>query len=853
MSGSLLLRQERLRQLAPSRSFLQALTRRLRSSWPVLLILLLPVLLLRASLFGGRAPTADDTLIWFPPWSSDLASLHYTPQNPLLSDDPLEINAWTFFTHQELTAGRFPFWNPTVAGGTPFFSAGQPAVLYPLLWLEAFIPYPFGLTVVTLLKWWLLGLGMYVFARSSLKLAQLPALIPALSFMLGSFWIVWLVHQLSWAVMLLPWLLWATERALRTSSIRRLIALALVVALIGLTGHPEMSFHVTLAGGLYACWLVVGHPAGSWFERSRLLGRAVGIYVLGVLLAAVQYLPTLRQIPLMMDPVLRAQAPISHFLPPTASVTWVVPNIWGWGSYFWGPEDYNETVFYAGAVALVLACVALLALRRRERRSEVAFFVLLVVVFGTLLYGLPPGSWLIRLPVISTDDWSRLGLLAILGVSVLAGFGCEEMLAWGQAILAPDHLPGTTSTSLKWRRRVAHPRLLLVGAGLMLLLPLLLLAIDRSYRPQGLDHLVDISWDIFWISVGTLAVWATCLVLFLRRQGWLNKRRAGAFVLGLLLCEQLLFAAPYTPQPPANLAFPETPTLARLQQTVGSARMAAAGSILPPDSMTPYALHDLRGYDPSASARYLQYMLALDPGMVNSPIICCRILTCPSLTLLSVASVAYYATLPEVDANRCAPLAPGQSLTPGPLIPLWTQGGITLWRNTLARPRFYFADTVIPSTGEPQTLAALPTLSAVGHDAIIEGGFQVSQASAEQGTIKIVTDLPGEITLRTQTAAPRWLIVDEGYDPGWQAEVDGIQKTIHPANEMFQAIMVPAGAHTLHLIYRPLSFIAGVLLSSLALLTMLGLLLGDWMLRKRRSMPPLPQQNNTQPGDERLS
>ena len=94
--------------------------------------------------------------------------------------------------------------------------------------------------------------------------------------------------------------------------------------------------------------------------------------------------------------------------------------------------------------------------------------------------------------------------------------------------------------------------------------------------------------------------------------------------------------------------------------------------------------------------------------------------------------------------------------------------------------------------------------------------------------------MPGEITLRTQTEAPRWLIVDEGYDSGWQADIDGTRQVIHPANEMFQAFLVPTGTHTIHLRYRPPSFIAGALLSALALLTLLGVLMGAWLRRKRR-------------------
>jgi hypothetical protein len=365
----------------------------------------------------------------------------------------------------------------------------------------------------------------------------------------------------------------------------------------------------------------------------------------------------------------------------------------------------------------------------------------------------------------------------------------------------------------------------------------LLLAVAVGFHPAGWPDWQR-RWAVFWLELAVVLVWTTSVVVWLRRQGHLSRRLVSATLLGLLLVDQLLFAAPYTPQPLARLIYPQTPTITRLQQTIGAARMAAQGAILPPDSTVPYQLHDLRAYDPTASARYLDFMLALDPEIAALPLLCCRTLTCPRLSLLSVASVAYYATLPDMDANLCTRLAPGQTPAPGPLTPLWTQGGLTLWRNTQARPRFYFADQIIPSSSAEQTQAALPRLQADRRDAIIEDASAGTWAMpAEAGAINVLTDAPGEITLRAQTETPRWLVVDEGYDPGWQAAVDGVSQAIHPANELFQAVLMPAGMHTLHLTYRPVDFALGARLSLLAGLVLGLLLLQAWV--RRRGQPRL--------------
>jgi hypothetical protein len=827
-------RRDILEETSRLQSMISALKRWLLAAWPVLVILALPVLLLSHSLFGGGATITGDILLQGPPWSVELPHSGL-PQNPALFDDVFDISPWMLFLRQQLLAGHLPLWDSYVAGGTPFLAADQPGVFYPLNWIAALLPYPFGMTVMTLLKWWVVGLGMYVFGHVSLRLGQASALVAALSFMFSSFIVVWLIHTVGQAAMLLPWAMWATERAIRAPSARRVVVLAVIVALVGFSGHPEMSFHVMLGAGLYALWLAALPRSLSWLARARLLTRWAGGVLLGIGLAAIQYVPTLALLPQTLASQLRGPQYGAIQVPLQGLLTWLVPNIWGTPAQidnYWGPRNYNEEVWYAGVVALVLAFAALLALRRRERRGEIAFFALLAVVFAGLLYRIPPFVWLSRLPILDRDSWTRLGLLAILGVSALAGFGFEEMLAWGKTALAPG--PENENAGAAWRRvwHRANRRVLAALLGLVALLPLLLWAVGRFYHPPHLEA-AQLQWVVPWIRLAVFLLWATGALLLLRWQGWLSGRVVGGLLLGLILCDQLLFAAPYTPQPSASVAYPETPTMARLQQTVGTARMAAASTLIGPDSGLPYGLHDLRAYEITASSRYLHYMLVMDPGLGQTNAFCCQFLDCPSPTLLGVASVEYYATLPDFDPNRCKTLNSGQSAASGPFAPLWTQGGITLWRNTLARPRFYFAAQVTPSGGEAQTLALLPALRPGGRDAIIEGAAPLpDSASAGQGTITVLTDQPGEITLHTQTTTGQWLIVDEGYDSGWQGDVDGASEPLHPANEMFQAIFVPAGAHTIHLLYRPASFLLGMAVSALALLILLGLLLGDWARRR---------------------
>jgi hypothetical protein len=80
-----------------------------------------------------------------------------------------------------------------------------------------------------------------------------------------------------------------------------------------------------------------------------------------------------------------------------------------------------------------------------------------------------------------------------------------------------------------------------------------------------------------------------------------------------------------------------------------------------------------------------------------------------------------------------------------------------------------------------------------------------------------------EILLRTKSAVVGFAEVLEAYDPGWTATVDTAPTPVLPANGFAMAIPVPAGSHTVRLLYKTpgRAMGAGLSLLSLALLAAL--------------------------------
>ncbi len=107
-------------------------------------------------------------------------------------------------------------------------------------------------------------------------------------------------------------------------------------------------------------------------------------------------------------------------------------------------------------------------------------------------------------------------------------------------------------------------------------------------------------------------------------------------------------------------------------------------------------------------------------------------------------------------------------------------------------------------------------------------GFDVSSAERDlglgSGTGSVVWDESGpeRVALTASTDAPGYLVLTDGYDPGWRATVNGAPAPILIANHAFRAVPLPTGVHEVIFEYRPRSFTLGAALSLAAL--------GLWLL-----------------------
>jgi uncharacterized membrane protein YfhO len=111
---------------------------------------------------------------------------------------------------------------------------------------------------------------------------------------------------------------------------------------------------------------------------------------------------------------------------------------------------------------------------------------------------------------------------------------------------------------------------------------------------------------------------------------------------------------------------------------------------------------------------------------------------------------------------------------------------------------------------------------------------QPAQPGAPPDRLTFEDYRPEHITIRSESDRAGFLVLTQSYYPGWQATVDGAPAHLVAADELFQAVHVPAGQHSVEFTFKPRSVQVGEAITIAALgVCLVGLIL-VWTARRRR-------------------
>lgn len=159
-----------------------------------------------------------------------------------------------------------------------------------------------------------------------------------------------------------------------------------------------------------------------------------------------------------------------------------------------------------------------------------------------------------------------------------------------------------------------------------------------------------------------------------------------------------------------------------------------------------------------------------------------------------------------------------------------TIGDTFVYRNEAVMPRAFL---IAGSLGQELTGATPDELARLAAEGTVA-------LDPEAGTATVLGRTPHRFIVGLDLRQDSYLIVGNPWYPGWEARIDGRRATLDQVGGVLQGVSVPAGAHTVEIVYRPRSVWLGLVLC------MVGLILtGVWTQvaaraarRARRTPPP---------------
>jgi hypothetical protein len=338
---------------------------------------------------------------------------------------------------RSIRAGRLPIWNDLWGYGFPGLAESQMGVYYPphlvlygLLPLEA--AYTASLVGHTL---WA-GLGAFWAARK-FGVSSPGAGLAGFSWAACGFFVIHIPHQ--WGYTAGSWMPWAWGLAWVLASGRGTrrtpLLLAVVLTLQVLPGHFQLAFYTEVGVALLSLAAIV-EP--TLRRQGAIRGAvAVGLALLAMApLGAMQLVPTWRLARLAAAQ--RNYEYLSGFAStPVHLVSYVAPGLFHvsplWRPIAWDPfrTSPEEHLAYIGLVPLFLALGVLIREVRREPTTRVLGWLALATLVLSLGPWVPGFSYLIQVPGFSFFRApARWSLATQLALGILAGRGFDTFGNW---------------------------------------------------------------------------------------------------------------------------------------------------------------------------------------------------------------------------------------------------------------------------------------------------------------------------------------------------------------------------------------------------------------------------------------
>ncbi|HQR31385.1 MAG TPA: hypothetical protein PLK30_01525, partial [Blastocatellia bacterium] len=353
-------------------------------------------------------------------WPATFAGRFFVSGDALVYSYPMRSVMWEMIRH-----GQLPLWTPTLLGGYPLLSMAQLALAYPLTWGYLLLSGHAAEQVYVLAPFLLAPMFTYAYARQ-IGRSRCAALLAGLTFGYGGLMASRIATYgfLPNAVMWLPLMLAAIERARVKSFATSLLWVTLAYAMSVLTGLGQGFLYVGLIAVAYALLLSLNTVATTPDPVSKTMFKPLVVCLIGMALAtcisAFQILETMQaQRQSIRSKLSYEMFSGGGFTIAEASQSFLSPFY-----------HYLETeTFIAGLAALMALAAITTLIPRKHRDARLLFWVGMAIVGLVLMLGdnTPVYRWLYHIPLLNLFRApSRHAFEWTFALAILAAYGWDR-------------------------------------------------------------------------------------------------------------------------------------------------------------------------------------------------------------------------------------------------------------------------------------------------------------------------------------------------------------------------------------------------------------------------------------------
>jgi hypothetical protein len=652
---------------------------------------------------------------------------------------------------------------------------------------------------------------MYVFVRS-LSINKIGSLLSSIVFTYNGFFMAHLyaghltfIQSYIW----MPLIFLCLHKFLNTPHPRHAILSGLFLGVQILAGFPQIAFYTILGALLYIFYATFTKlkQEGSPYVLKSGFGMAA-IVVVGFSLAAIQLLPTIEFVQLST----RAGGIDYEFatldsLPPKNFITFLIPEFFGVPANrtFWISNASWAFWEYCGYVGICSLILPVISIKKIVTDRVGIFFVLVLVIALFLALGKHnplyrfiyylPGFNHFRIP-------AQILFLYVFSMAVLAGMGL-------------DHLTDGKAFSATHR--------VVVFCGLLFFLVLAIWVHMHPYsffyllfkfvKPTGLtgDQAGQVYPIVTHAILKSSAIFLVITILLhLYRRGFLSYVTTGGLCILISVVDIGSFAFPLVRT--VNLdPHPDQVHLIRQLKLDGDIYRAVANNgCFPKNAGLWHRFQDIQGYDPLILRSYVQYVNRSQHLPPDNKVVNMHYVRNTDNSLMDMLNLKY-----QIDCSSKR----------------------IIKRDTYV-PRAYIVHQAVVKDDEE----VLNYMMGRDFDPLKKVVFakQINMPKTEMPETRrnpkegcrILSYTCDEIVIDAKLNAPGFLVMSEINYPGWHAFVNGRKATLLTCNYLFRGMPLQAGRYTVRLVFNPLTFDIGCIVSVTSLVAVIiGLLVFS---RKRK-------------------